>query len=86
MSKIIQDVSIGTNIQKLRKAKGFTQKDLCAKLDLASRPMIQSTLAQIETGSRNIFASDLIAIKRILGISFDELFEGLEPIKKSEDL
>ena len=57
---------------------------MCAKLELSGRPMIQSTYAQIETGVRNIFTSDLIAITRILGVNFNEMFSGLEPINKYE--
>lgn len=86
MSKLIQDVNIGSNIQKLRKRKGLSQTALCARLDLMGRPMIQTTLAQIETGARNIFVSDLLAIKTILGATFEELFDGLEPINKYENM
>ena len=82
MSKLIQDVNLGANIQKLRKARGLTQEQVCAKLGLAGRPMIQSTYAQIETGARNIFVSDLIAIAKILGVSFNDIFEGLKPKNK----
>jgi len=84
MSKILQDISIGENLQKLRKTKNLTQTELCAKLDLAGRPMLQSTYAQIETGIRNIFVSDLITIKEILGVEYDEIFENLKPINKYE--
>ena len=30
MSKFIQDVNLGANLQKLRKAKGLTQEQLCS--------------------------------------------------------
>ena len=84
MSKFIQDLNIGKNIQKLRKMKGFTQENICAKLDLAGRPMIRSTYAQIETGKRNIFVSDLIAIKNILNVEYEDIFNDLQPINKYE--
>jgi len=86
MSKILQDVSIGKNLQKLRKAKGLTQREICAKLEVLGRPMRQSTYAQIETGARNIFVSDLIALKRILGFSYDDVFKDLEPKRKFDPL
>lgn len=82
MAKIIQDINIGKNIQKLRKAKGLTQEDMCAKLNLNGRPMLRSSYAQIETGARNIFASDLILIKSILNIEYEEIFKDLKPINK----
>ena len=86
MAKINQDLNIGINLKKIRKSKGYTQKDLCSKLDLMGRPTSQSTYAQIETGKRNIFLSDLIALKRILNVSYDEIFDGLEPVDKSSKL
>lgn len=82
MTKVIQDINLGANIQKYRKAIGMTQNELCAKLDLAGRPMIQTTLAQIESGTRNIFLSDLLVIKNILGITYEQLFENLTPLNK----
>jgi transcriptional regulator with XRE-family HTH domain len=82
MTKIIQDVNLGKNLKKLRKNQGLTQENICAKLTLAGRPMLQSTYAQIETGRRNIFASDLIVLARILNTDFNEIFEGLEAVNK----
>jgi len=82
MTKIIQDVNIGINLQNIRKSKGLTQEQVCAKLSIIGRPMGQSTYAQIETGARNIFASDLIALKSILNVKYDDMFRGLSPINK----
>ena len=84
MAKILQDISIGENLQRLRQKRGLTQNDVCAQLDVMGRPMLQSTYAQIETGVRNIFVSDLIAIKSILGVAYEEFFQGLKPINKYE--
>lgn len=87
MTKVIQDINLGRKLQELRKAKGLTQEDICAQLAVNGRPMLQSTYAQIETGKRNIFLSDLIVLKRIFNVSFDEIFRDLEPVNKydSED-
>lgn len=84
MSKLIQDINLGKNLQRLRKANGLTQDEICAKLDLAGRPMLRSTYAQIETGARNIFVSDLIVIKSVLNVEYDEIFKDLKPIDKYE--
>lgn len=84
MAKILQDISIGDNLQRLRKAKKLTQNDICAQLSLKGRPMLQSTYAQIETGARNIFVSDLIALKEVLSTSYEEMFKGLTPVNKYE--
>ena len=84
MSKILQDISIGKNLQRLRSARGLTQSHVCAQMTVLGRPMGQSTYAQIETGTRNIFVSDLIALKRIFRASYDDIFKDLEPKSKYE--
>lgn len=84
MAKILQDISIGNNLQSIRKSKGLTQNDICAKMTLLGRPMLQSTYAQIETGVRNIFVSDLIALRNVLNVQYCDFFKGLEPINKYE--
>lgn len=85
MAKLLQDISIGNNLRTIRKQRGLTQNDVCAQMTLLGRPMLQSTYAQIESGSRNIFVSDLIALKRIYRIDYSEFFKDLEPINKYED-
>lgn len=82
MSKILQDISIGDNLRKLRGLKGMTQTQLCAQMQIRGRPMQQSTYAQIETGVRNIFISDLIVLKQVLETSYDDIFKDLIPIEK----
>lgn len=84
MAKILQDISIGDNLQRIRKTLGLTQNDVCARMASLGRPMLQSTYAQIETGARNIFVSDLIALRIVLNTQYDEMFDGLEPINKYE--
>ena len=58
MAKLIQDLSIGGNLRKLREARGLTQEDVCARMAQLGRPMLQSAYSQIETGRRNLFVSD----------------------------
>lgn len=82
MTKILQDISIGENLQRLRKAQGLTQEQVCAQMSVLGRPMLQSTYAQIETGVRNIFVSDLITLKKIFKTSYDEIFKDLTPVNK----
>lgn len=82
MAKILQDISIGVNLRTIRTTKGLTQSEVCAQMAHLGRPMLQSTYAQIESGSRNIFVSDLIALKRIFDVEYSDFFNGLEPINK----
>ncbi len=82
MAKLLQDISIGDNLQRIRKARGLTQNEVCSKMAIAGRPMLQSTYAQIERGTRNIFVSDLIVLKSVLQTSYEEIFKDLTPINK----
>lgn len=82
MAKILQDLSIGSNLQVLRKEQSLTQNDVCAKMAHLDRPMLQSTYAQIESGTRNIFVSDLIALQRVFHADYSEFFKDLDPINK----
>lgn len=82
MTKILQDVNLGANLKLLRNSKGLTQDDVCAKMSVMGRPMLQSNYAQIESGKRNIFLSDLLVLKEIFEVSFDDIFKDLKPINK----
>lgn len=74
MQWIISDIPLGRNIQKIRLNRGMTQSELVTQLQLRGSMMSRSTLANIETGRRNIKASDLCLIKEILDVDFDVLF------------
>ena len=82
MTKILQDVNLGANLKQLRNSTGLTQDDDCARLSVMGRPMLQSNYAQIESGKRNIFLSDLLVLKEIFEVSFDDIFKDLKPINK----
>lgn len=59
MQWILQDVPIGRNIQNIRMKKNMTQVEVVGQLQLMGSSMSRSTLANIESGRRNIKASDL---------------------------
>lgn len=75
MQWLLNDIPLGRNIQNIRMRKNMTQMELIAKLQLTGSTMSRSTLANIETGRRNIKASDLKALKFILDVDYDEFFE-----------
>lgn len=74
MQWILADIPLGRNIQKVRTRKNLTQEEIVAKMQLRGSTMSRSTLANIETGRRNIKASDLKLIKLILDVDYDEFF------------
>lgn len=72
---ILQDIPLGRNIQNIRMAKGMTQAEVVAQLQLKGSTMSRSTLANIESCRRNIKASDLKLLKDIFNVDYDEFFK-----------
>ena len=75
MQWILQDVPIGRNIQIIRMKKNMTQADVVGQLQLMGSSMSRSTLANIESGRRNIKASDLKALQKLFNVDYKEFFE-----------
>jgi transcriptional regulator with XRE-family HTH domain len=69
------DKNIGSNIRRYRNAKGMTQEQLSAQLQVYGCDISRGTLAKIEAGIRHISIEELNAIKDILGISYNDFFE-----------
>ena len=79
MQKLLQDVHIGGNIRRLRKSRNYSQTDMVTKLQLLGRAMSRANYAHIEQGIRNIYISDLILLKKILNVDYEEFFKDLIP-------
>lgn len=75
MQWILKDIPLGRNIQRARTRKNMTQEKIVTKMQLNGSAMSRSTLANIETGRRNIKASDLKLLKLILDVEYDEFFQ-----------
>lgn len=75
MQWILQDVPIGRNIQNIRMKKNMTQAEVVGQLQLMGSNMSRSTLANIESGRRNIKASDLKALQKLFDVDYEEFFE-----------
>lgn len=78
MTKIILDIHIGETLRTFRKHAGYTQMDVVRKANLYGSKMSESTYSKIEQGSRNIYASDLVILKLVLGFSYEDLFGDFE--------
>lgn len=74
MQWILTDIPLGRNIQEVRMERNMTQADVIVKLQLMGSIMSRSTLANIETGRRNIKASDLRLLKLIFNVDYEEFF------------
>lgn len=53
----------------------MTQAEVVGQLQLMGSNMSRSTLANIESGRRNIKASDLKALQKLFAVDYEEFFE-----------
>ena len=73
MNPIIEN-QIGANIRNLREKIGMTQDMLASQLQLRGCDITRSAVAKIEVGQRHLYPDEIILIKEILGVEFDEIF------------
>lgn len=78
MTMILQDANLGKNLLRLRKASGLSQYELTAKMQLMGSNMSRSTYAKIELGERNIKVTDLVILKKIYSVNYNEFFVGID--------
>ncbi len=74
MQWILQDVPLGRNIQTVRMERNLTQAQVVEQMQLLGSSMSRSTLANIESGRRNIKASDLKILKKVFHVDYDAFF------------
>lgn len=75
MQWILQDIPLGRNIQTVRMSRNMTQIQVIEKMQLLGSSMSRSTYANIESGRRNIKASDLKALQTIFNVDYSEFFK-----------
>ena len=74
MQLVLQDIHLGNNIKNLRASRGYTQAHVVEKMQLMGSAISRRTYSHIESGKRNIKASDLMAIKAVLAVEYDDIF------------
>lgn len=85
MQRFKQDLSIGANLKKLRKAAHYTQEGLTAQMQLYGCATTRGIYSQIETGTYNIRISELLVLKEIFHCEWEDFFKGLPTPKKAEE-
>ena len=78
MQSIRNDRAFGARIRELRNAVHLTQEQVAAKLQLRGFDMSRSVYSQIECGIRNIRVDELMALREIFGVTYDDFFVPLE--------
>lgn len=66
--------AVGGNIRSLRERAGMTQDRLSAKMQIEGCDITRSALAKIEVGQRHLYPDEVILIKKILNVTYDEIF------------
>jgi len=73
MNKDIE-TRVGNNIRTLREKAGITQEQLAAKLQVSGCDITRSAVAKIEVGQRHLYPDEVILIKNILSVSYEDIF------------
>ncbi len=75
MNKEIE-ARIGQNIKNAREKSKMTQDMLAAHLQLKGCDITRSGVAKIEVGQRHLYPDEIMLIREILNIDFNEIFYG----------
>ena len=73
MNKEIE-IKIGRNIRRLREQAGMTQNALAARLQLGGCDVTRSAVAKIEVGQRHLYPDEILLIKQILRVEYEDIF------------
>ena len=67
MSKLLGNEILWENIKRIRLARGLTQEQTIARLQVLGSPLSRSTYSLIEMGRGNIFVNDLVGLQQEIG-------------------
>ncbi len=65
---------IGKNIRTLREKANITQETLATKLQILGCDITRSAIAKIEVGQRHLYPDEILCIKEVLSVSYDDIF------------
>lgn len=78
VQKIKQDISIGTNLKRIRVKAGMTQEDVVTQLQLLGIDMSRNFYAHIEQGRYSIRTSELAKLRKVFDVEYNDFFVGIE--------
>lgn len=73
MNKEIE-TRIGNNIRLLRERAGLTQEQLSAQMQVNGCDVTRSALAKIEVGQRHLYPDEIVLLKRLLKVEYEDIF------------
>ena len=69
---------VGNNIRILREKANMTQEVLAAKLQLHGCDITRSAVAKIEVGQRHLYPDEIILVKKILNVRYEDIFDNID--------
>ena len=66
--------AMGQNIRRLRMEQKLSQEQLAAQLQVRGCDVTRSALAKIEVGQRHLYPDEIMLLRQILNVSYEELF------------
>ena len=74
MNELVEKI-IGQNIRTLREKAKMTQETLATRLQLNGCDITRSAVAKIEVGQRHLYPDEIILIKNILNVEYEDIFD-----------
>ncbi|WP_432650595.1 helix-turn-helix transcriptional regulator [Huintestinicola sp.] len=65
---------MGNNIRLLREQRQITQDQLASRLQIRGCDITRSAVAKIEVGQRHLYPDEIILIKEILSVEYEDIF------------
>ncbi len=72
---VLIEKQIGQNIRRLRESAKLTQEQLSARLQVRGCDITRSALAKIEVGQRHLYPDEIILLKEILKVSYEDILQ-----------
>ena len=66
--------ALGQNIRRLRMERGLSQEQVAAQMQVRGCDVTRSAFAKIEAGQRHIYPDELMHLRSIFGVAYDEMF------------
>ena len=70
----IVEKRVGQNVRALREKAYITQEELAVQLQIRGCDITRSAVAKIEVGQRHLYPDEIILIKEVLNVRYDEIF------------
>lgn len=69
------DKQFGARLRTIREQRHLTQEQMSAMLQVRGIDLTRSALAKIEVGQRHVYLHELIVLRQILGVAYEDLLE-----------